>query len=376
MKKIVILGSTGSVGETALEVVRKYNDKFSVEFLSCKENVSKLEEQILEFKPKAVYVGNENKAEEIKRKFPHLKIFSGKEEEEFLNIESDLIFNSISGISGVKPSLSALRDKRLIALSNKETIVSGGELIKEYIDKIIPVDSEHSSLFQLLESFKRENVKKLYITASGGPFLKKKIKRGLKREDVLNHPVWNMGGKISVDSATMMNKVFEIIEAHYLFEFNADDIEVVFHPQSFIHGAVELKDGNIISLMSYPDMIFPVAYSLFYPERPKKKMREYSIFDFPKVEIIKPDFSKFELLELAYDVIKSKNGKGIVLNVSDEVAVKYFLKDKIDFTDIFKIIKGVYQKYDFSKPDSFDKIIEIHKRVEEFTVNFIEEVIL
>ncbi len=376
MKKIVILGSTGSVGETALQVVRKFNDRFSVEFLSCKENISKLEKQILEFKPKAVYIENENKAEEIKRKFTYLKVFSGKEEEEFLNIESDLIFNSISGISGVKPSLSALRDKRLIALSNKETIVSGGELIKEYIDKIIPVDSEHSSLFQLLESFGKENIKRLYITASGGPFLKKEIKKGLKKEEVLNHPVWNMGGKITVDSATMMNKVFEIIEAHYLFEFNADDIEVVFHPQSFIHGAVELRDGNIVSLMSFPDMIFPVAYSLFYPERPKKKIREYSIFDFPKVEIIKPDFSKFELLELAYDVIKSENGKGLVLNVSDEVAVKYFLKNKIDFTDIFKVIKGVYQKYDFSKPDSFDKIIEIHKRVEEFTMNFIEEVIL
>ncbi len=376
MKKLVILGSTGSVGETALEVVRRFRDNFSVVFLSCKENISKLENQIIEFNPEAVYIEDEEKAEKLKKKFARLKVFSGKEEEEFLNIESDLIFNSISGISGVKPSFSALKNNRLMALSNKETIVSGGDLLKEYIDKIIPVDSEHSSLFQLLRSFGKENVKKLYITASGGPFLKKKIKRGLKREEVLNHPVWDMGGKITVDSATMMNKVFEIIEAHYLFWFRADYIEVIFHPQSFIHGAVELKDGNIISLMSYPDMIFPVAYSMFYPERPEKKMREYSIFDFPNVELIEPDFSKFELLGLAYDVIKNENGKGLVLNVSDEVAVRYFLKGKIDFTDIFRIIKGVYQNYDFSKPDSFDKIIEIHKRVEEFTKNYIEEVIL
>ncbi len=373
-KRIAILGSTGSVGQTVLSVVRRFGDRFDVVYLGCRKNTERLLEQIYEFKPFAVGIEDEERAEELKKRVKNLKVFSGDATEEgFLEIESDLIVMSVSGISGLKPTFNALKEGRTVALSNKEAVVSGGRFIKPFLDRIIPVDSEHSALFQLLRNVRRDEVKKIFITASGGPFLNGKPEK-VEISDVLNHPVWRMGGKITVDSATMMNKALEVIEAHYLFGFSPDEIKVLIHPQSLMHGVLGLKDGSMISYMSYPNMVFPVSYALFYPERAPLKVYDYDIYSFKELNFMEPDRERFPLLFLAYRALEE--GKEIVLNVSDEVAAQYFLSGKISFSDIERVIFYVYETFDFEQPESFDKIIDIHKKAETFTKSYIEEVIL
>ncbi len=366
MKSIAIFGSTGSIGKSTLKVIEKFNDKFKVKFLSANNNIRLLKEQIKKFSPE--YVGVPEKAfHELKEEFPSLKIISGKNFlEDSVEIENiDLIVMGISGFAALKPTLKALYNGKMVALANKESIVAGGKFIKEHLDKIIPVDSEHSSLFQLLKNIERANLKKIYLTASGGPFFNKDIDENIKKEDVLKHPVWNMGAKITVDSATMANKSLEIIEAFYLFSLSPEMIDVVIHPQSIAHSLIEFKDGVKFAQMSFPDMRYPISYALFYPERAPEDPTEFKNFELKKLEFFKPNYKKFPFLKIAYDCIKNGKSRAIVFNAANEESVSLFLKNRIKFTDIFRIVIKLYESEEFKEIDNFNDILEIDLRVRE-----------
>ncbi len=366
MKKISVFGSTGSIGKSTLKVIEKFPDKFRIKFLSANKNTDELKKQIRKFNPE--YVGiPENKVKEIKREFPELKIISGENFlEDSVEIENvDLILMGISGFAALKPTFKALSNRKTVALANKESVVVGGEFIKKHLDRIIPVDSEHSSLFQLLRNIKRECLKKIYITASGGPFYKREISNNIKKEDVLNHPVWNMGAKITVDSATMANKALEIIEAFYLFSLSPDMIDVIIHPQSIVHSLVEFKDGVRFAQMSAPDMRYPISYALFYPDRAPEDPTENGIFEIKKLEFLKPDFEKFPFLKIAYEIIRNGKNRAIVFNAANEESVFLFLKNKIKFVDIFKIVLKIYEKEDFKEIETFEDIFNTDLRIRE-----------
>ncbi len=366
MKTISVFGSTGSIGKSTLKVIEKFSDNFKVKFLSANKNVKEFKKQINKFKPE--YVGiPENHVKEIKREFPKLKIISGENFlEDSVEIEGvDLIMMGISGFAALKPTFKALSNGKIVALANKESVVAGGEFVKKHLNRIIPVDSEHSSLFQLLKSTKRECLKKIYITASGGPFYKREISNNIKKEDVLNHPVWNMGAKITVDSATMANKALEIVEAFYLFSLSPDVIDVLIHPQSVVHSFVEFKDGVRFAQMSAPDMRYPISYALFYPDRAPEDPTENEILEIKKLEFLKPNFEKFPFLKIAYDIIRNGKNRAIVFNAANEESVFIFLKNKIKFVDIFKIVLKIYEKEDFKVIETFDDIFETDLRIRE-----------
>jgi 1-deoxy-D-xylulose-5-phosphate reductoisomerase len=362
MKNISLFGSTGSIGKSTLKIIEKYPDKFTVNFLSAFSNMDLLIKQIKKYKPKFVYVPENNLEYFKKHVNNNIKIFSGKtgliEAAELDNI--DLIVMGISGIAALKPVYAALRRGKKIALANKESIVSGGEIIKRYMNNIIPVDSEHSSLYQLMNNTDKTKIRNIYLTASGGPFLNKKIDGKIKYEDVLKHPVWNMGEKITVDSATMANKALEIIEAFYIFGMKPDNIKVIIHPQSIIHSMIEFYDGVFFSQLSNPDMMYPISYALFYPERAPDRIMNNSIIGDFKLEFRLPDFKKFPFLEIAYDSIKKGGARTIVFNAANDESVNLFLNKKIGFRDIFKIVNNIYENFDFEKIENFDKIFEIY----------------
>jgi 1-deoxy-D-xylulose-5-phosphate reductoisomerase len=358
METLAVLGSTGSIGTQTLDIVRHFPDRFSIKLLSAKRASEKLLQQVKEFKPK--YVLTEEKPSkrwlsELPNETKHL---SGSENlKEILKGEKiDKVVNAVSGIYGIEPSFEVLKntDAKLL-LANKETIIAAGELLKPYLSRIIPVDSEHNAVFQLMENLNRKHLKKVYLTASGGPF-RRKTKEELKKvspEQALKHPRWKMGKKITVDSATLMNKGFEVIEAHYLFNIPFEDIEVLIHPQSLVHGLVETIDGNIFALLSPTDMRFPIQHALFYPERVETPLKGLNLFDL-QLEFEKPDFETFECLKLAYTFGRKGFPYTALLVGADEGAVELFLERKIDFLRIAEVIEKVVEtlgeKYKTEKP--------------------------
>jgi len=367
MKKISLFGSTGSIGKSTLKIIEKYPEKFAIKFLSAFSNIELLINQMKKFKPEFVFVP-EDKLEHLKNSVKYdYKIFSGEngliEAAELDNV--DLIVMGISGIAALKPVYAALKKGKKIALANKESIVSGGELIKAYMRNIIPVDSEHSSLYQLINNTDKSKIRNIYLTASGGPFLNKKIDENIRYEDVLKHPIWNMGKKITVDSATMANKALEIIEAFYIFGINPDNIKVIIHPQSIIHSMIEFYDGVFFSQLSNPDMMYPISYALFYPERAPERIIDNTIINNTVLEFKIPDFKKFPFLNIAYDSIKKGKSRTIVFNAANDESVNLFLKKKIDFKDIFIIVNKIYETFNFEKVENFDNIFEIYDRVKE-----------
>ena len=378
-KKIAILGSTGSIGTQALEVIDKINDKFEVIALSAGSNINLISKQIEKYSPKIVSVKSQNDSELLQKKFPSVKFVYG--EDGLITIadikETDILLVAVSGKVGLKPTIQAIKNKKDIALANKETLVMAGDIVmklaKENGVKILPVDSEHSAIFQCLNN--RLYAKHLVITASGGPF------RTWTKEEMLNadlsealhHPRWNMGKKITVDSATLMNKGLEVIEAHHLFNFKYEDIKVVIHPQSYIHSAVEYSDGSIIAQIGIPSMHIPIQYALTYPERVEGI--ETESFDFikaAKFEFYEPDYEKFPSLALAFEAGKNGGTYPVCMNAANEEAVFAFLDGKIKFLDIYNITKKIFDNYKSIQNPTIDDIISEDEKVRVETRKLIE----
>lgn len=378
-KKIAIIGSTGSIGTQALEVTDVLKDSFEIIALAAGENIELISYQIEKYKPLYVSVKNEKDAEILQKKFPNISVLCG--EEGLITIaalkETDLLLVAVSGKNGLKPTITAVKNKKNVALANKETLVMAGEIVmklaKENNVNIIPVDSEHSAIFQCLNN--RNNAKYLIITSSGGPFLnasKSEIENA-NLSKVLSHPRWNMGKKITVDSATLMNKGLEVIEAHHLFNFPYSNIKVVVHPQSYMHSAVEYKDGSIIAQIGIPSMHIPIQYALTWPERTEGI--ETNSFDFikaGKLEFYEPDYEKFPSLRLAIEAGMRGATFPVCLNAANEEAVLAFLDNKIKFKNIYGITKSVLDEYQPVFNPTIDDILEEDKKVRELTKSIIK----
>lgn len=364
-RKISILGSTGSIGTQALEVIEKLQDKFEIIALSAGKNIELLKTQIQKFKPKYVCIGDETFKEKI---LYGAKVLYGADGLNTIcsDKENDIILVAVSGKIGLKPTLTAIENGIDIALANKETLVMAGDIVmhkaKEKGVKIIPVDSEHCAIHQCIKN--REDVDKLIITASGGPFLRKSIQdmQSATVEQALSHPRWNMGKKITIDSATLMNKGLEVIEAHHLFAMNYENIEVVIHPQSIVHSAIEYKDGSIIAQLGIPSMHIPIQYAICYPQRFEGiKSKSFSFSDIAHLDFEKPDYKKFPTLELAYNAGKTGGSSTVCLNAANEEAVLAFLDGKIKLFDIYKITSQIFEKHIKTAYPSIDEIFEIDK---------------
>lgn len=366
-RKISIIGSTGSIGRQALEVIEKLQDKFEIIALTGGANVELLREQALKFKPKYVCVGN-SKGEKLD--IAGVKTLYGQEglEEICSNKENDIILVSVSGKVGLRPTLSAIDNGIDIALANKETLVMAGDIVmpraKEKGVNIIPVDSEHCAIHQCIKDISQ--VDKLIITASGGPFLHKTIDdmKNATVAQALNHPRWSMGKKITVDSATLMNKGLEIIEAHHLFNMPYEKIDVVVHPQSIVHSAIEYVDGSVIAQLGLPSMHIPIQYAITYPERFEGiKSKSFSFADIARLDFEKPDFEKFPSVKMAYEAGKIGGSATVCMNAANEEAVFAFLEDKIKLYEIYQITSKMMEQHHLVKKPSIDEIFEIDKEV-------------
>lgn len=362
-KKISILGSTGSIGRQALEVIEKLQDKFEIIALTAGTNIELLNEQIKKFKPKYAYAEKINEIEGAKP----LSL-----EEICSNKENDIILVAVSGRIGLKPTITAINNGIDIALANKETLVMAGDIVmplaKEKGVKIVPVDSEHCAIHQCIKNIAQ--VDKLIITASGGPFLKKTIEdmKNATVEQALAHPRWNMGRKITVDSATLMNKGLEVIEAHHLFNMNYDDIQVVVHPQSIVHSAIEYVDGSVIAQLGLPSMHIPIQYAITYPDRYEGiKSKSFSFAEIARLDFEEPDWDKFKALKLAYDAGRIGGSATVCLNASNEEAVFAFLKGQIKLFDIIDSVEKMMAKHIVVKNPNIDEIFAIDEEIRRKT---------
>ncbi len=375
MKNVIILGSTGSIGVNTLNVIREFPDKFKVKGLTVNKNIGLLEQQIDEFNPDTVVVTDELKAQELERIIGN-KCSILKGEKGLLQLagydDYDILVSALVGFAGLAPTIEGIIKKKRIALANKETLVVAGEIITKLISscgaEMIPVDSEHSAIFQCLEGEKKSEVHKLILTASGGPF-RKKEKRELQKvtvSEALNHPNWSMGNKITIDSATMMNKGLEVIEAKWLFNLPKEKIDVIIHPQSVIHSMVEFIDGSIKAQISLPDMKLPIQYALSYPERFCSKYVETNFPEIHQISFYEPDIDKFECLKLAYDVMESGGIAPCILNAANEIAVDKFLKGKIGFMQIPEIIKTALNKFENIQSPCLETIFEFDRKTRDF----------
>lgn len=371
-KRIAILGSTGSIGTQALEVISGFPGKFEVEILTARNNADLLIEQSIRHLPNMVVIGNEDRYQIVKDALQHypIKVFSGEDSiAQVVSSDSvDLVLTAMVGFSGLKPTLEAIRSGKNIALANKETLVVAGELIiNEAIEKrvnIIPVDSEHSAIFQSLTGEGINEIEKLILTASGGPFRGKDTDflEKVTPEQALCHPNWCMGPKITIDSATLMNKGLEVIEARWLFSVKPGQIEVVVHPQSIIHSMVQFRDGSIKAQMGLPDMRLPIQYAFSYPERLPSDYDRFSFAKFPELTFEPPDTKIFRNLAISYETLKRGGNWPCILNAANEVAVEAFLDKKIGFLAIPDIIEGTLEKSTFIKAPSLDDYIEADRQ--------------
>ena len=374
-KKISILGSTGSIGTQALEVIEKLGDKFEIISLSAGGNIDLLNEQIAKFHPKSVCVSKN--ADKV---IGCDKVLSGTEglDEICSNTENDIILVAVSGKIGLEPTITAIKNHINIALANKETLVMAGDIVmklaKENGVDIVPVDSEHCAIHQCIKDIAQ--VSKLIITASGGPFLHKTIDdmKNATVEQALAHPRWNMGRKITVDSATLMNKGLEIIEAHHLFDMPYDKIDVVVHPQSIVHSAIEYVDGSVIAQLGLPSMHIPIQYAICYPERFEGiKSKSFSFSEIARLDFLAPDFDKFPFLNLAYSAGRTGGTATVALNGADEEAVFAFLKGQIKLFDIYEITEKIYSSHNIIKNPSIDEIFEVDAEVRAKTNELIKK---
>jgi 1-deoxy-D-xylulose-5-phosphate reductoisomerase len=373
MKKIGILGSTGSIGTQALDVIKNNLDKYEVSFLSCNKNIELFEKQINIFSPKLVVVAEEIDAIYLKNRYPHLEILFGIDGLSKVagNSDADMVLNSLVGIIGLVPTFEALINGKDVALANKETLVAGGDLIMNAAvnnkARIIPVDSEHSAIFQCLEGNKKEQIKRIIITASGGPFRGKSLSdlKDVSIKEALNHPKWAMGNKISIDSATLMNKGLEVIEAKWLFKLMPAQIEVIVHPECIIHSMVEYKDNSILAQLGQADMRTPISYAFEYPYRLENSNQGLDFKLLKSLNFEEVDTATFKCLTFAYEALKNGKSYSTVLNAANEVLVELYLDNKIPFLDIQNKIEVIMQNHISVDCKSIDDILEVDKETRE-----------
>lgn len=375
MKNISVLGSTGSIGTQTLDVVRNNRQDLNITALCAGTNVLLLEEQVREFKPKLVCVKDESCLSQIKTALADMdvKISCGMEGliEAATMPEADIVVTAVVGMMGILPTVEAIKAKKDIALANKETLVTAGHIImplaKEYGIKILPVDSEHSAIFQSLNGEKGNKISKILLTASGGPFRGRKPDelKNIRVEDALKHPNWAMGRKITIDSSTMVNKGLEVMEARWLFEVPLDKVQVVVHPQSVIHSMVEYEDGGVMAQLGSPDMRLPIQYALFYPERKYLNSKRLDFYALKELTFEAPDMDTFRGLALAYEVGRKGGNAPTVYNAANEIAVSKFLDRKIGYLDIIDIIEYSLKNIAFKENPDIETILETEKNVYE-----------
>lgn len=367
-KRIAILGSTGSIGKQALEVISAHPECFQVEVLTANSNSGLLISQARMFEPNAVVIADQTKYNELKNALADLpiKVYAGSDAiNQIVEMEEiDMVLSAMVGFSGLIPTLNAIKSKKHIALANKETLVVGGQIITQSaIDNqtsIIPVDSEHSAIFQCLTGENSSSVEKIILTASGGPFRLKTHKEleSVTIHNALDHPTWKMGNKVTIDSASLMNKGLEVIEARWLFGLKPDQISVVVHPQSIIHSMVQFKDGSIKAQMGIPDMRLPIQYAFSYPARLSSDFGRINFYDYPSLNFEAPDLKKFRNLVLAYEALKQGGNMPCIMNAANEIAVGSFLSGKCRFLEMPEIIEKTMQKIKYIRVPAIDELVE------------------
>ncbi len=382
-KGIAILGATGSIGTQALDVIRAFPNTFEAIVLTCGSNVTLLIQQALEFKPKAVVVTDSlhyNPVQDALKGYDIAVLLGEAGLVEVVQLEEvDIVLNAIVGSAGLKPTVKAIQSKKDIALANKETLVVAGELImalvKEYGVRMLPVDSEHSAIFQCLTGEEHNPIEKIYVTASGGPF------RGKKRADLLQvtkaqalkHPNWSMGAKITIDSASLMNKGLEVIEAKWLFNLSINQVDVIVHPQSIVHSLVQFQDGSMKAQMGIPDMKLPIQYALTYPARFENSFERFNFMDYPTLSFEKADMETFRNLALAYESLRTGGNRSCVLNAANEVVVDAFLKDQVGFLEMSEIIEQTLDKVEFIATPTLDDYLETDRAARLITKEIIKD---
>ena len=370
-KGIAILGSSGSIGTQALEVIEAHSDKFVVEVLTVNRNSKLLIEQAKKFKPNAVVIADESKFKEVKDALweDDIKVYAGSEAlSQVVEMkEIDVVLTALVGYAGLKPTLAAINAGKSIALANKETLVVAGEIVTQLAREkgvnIYPVDSEHSAIFQCLAGEFHNKIEKIYLTASGGPFRGKTINdlKSVTKAQALKHPNWEMGAKITIDSASLMNKGLEVIEAKWLFALETSQIDVIVHPQSIIHSIVQFADGSMKAQMGLPDMKLPIQYAIAYPNRIHSDFPRFNFMDYPNLTFEQPDRKTFKNLGLAFTALDRKGNAACVLNAANEVSVQAFLEDKIKFLDIAEINQQTMEKVDFVAKPSYEDYVQTDK---------------
>ena len=382
MKKgVAILGSTGSIGVQALGVISEQEELFRVEVLTANENCELLINQAKKHKPNSVVIVNEKKYQKVFSELNplNIKVYAGSESLNQIvdSGEIDIVLTALVGYSGLLPTINAIKNRKKIALANKETLVVAGSLIKNLCEEnsteIIPVDSEHSAIFQCLAGEESNPIEKIFLTASGGPFRGKKLDdlKNITKKQALKHPNWSMGAKITIDSATLMNKGLEVIEAKWLFDLSKEQIEVVVHPQSIIHSAVQFQDGSIKAQLGLPDMKLPIQYALGFPKRLSNRFERFSFFDYPNLTFEKPDLETFKNLALAYKAMEKGGNSPCILNAANEIAVSAFLNDKIGFLNMADLIDNCLEKINFVKNPSLEELIESDLETRNLATNYL-----
>lgn len=382
MKKIAVLGSTGSIGQNTLEVVRRFPDKLRVEVLAAGQNLSLLKQQVEEFQPKAVAVKAEEDARKLRQavKKTGLKVYAGEKglEEVVCFPEIDLVVSAITGVAGLKPTIKALEQGIDVALANKESMVVAGPFLKKVAAKkrarIIPVDSEHSGIFQCLNGRPLKSVRKVYLTASGGPFLRVPMEELAQKSqaEALAHPRWKMGKKVSIDSATLMNKGLELIEARFLFDLRPEQLDVLIHPQSIVHAVVEFRDGSCLAQLSQTDMKIPIQYALSYPERWEAPGNFLDLSEVKNLEFLRVEEARFPLLALARRALEIGLSLPVVLNAANEVAVEAFLEDNIYFGQIYEVVEYCLLRHSPREINTLDEVLDIDRETRKIAREFLK----
>ena len=386
MKKLSLLGATGSIGVNVLSIVRQFPGSYQIVGLAAGRNVSLLAEQILEFIPQLVSVIDEEHAEKLSLLLPaewHSKIVCGAKGNQDVAAlaPADVTISAIVGAAGLLPTIAAIEAGKDIGLANKETLVVAGRLVmqkvREYGVRLLPIDSEHSAIFQALEAGRKEDVAKIILTASGGPFWRKKKEelQYVTRDEALNHPNWDMGQKISIDSATLMNKGLEVIEARWLFDMEPGAINVVVHPQSVVHSLVEYQDGSVLAQLGIPDMKIPIAYALSYPERMQLNLKPLKLWQCGNLEFHEPDHERFPALRLAYEALDRGGVSPAVLNAANEVAVEAFLEKKISFPEISAIVNKVMASVNGGSDNVLDDLLAADTAARQRAYNLVSNVL-